>query len=245
MWINKFGSKCLQFLLATCKIPHFLRFPHWKSPPHTMAALLISDTVKQSWMYDKSFHWFTVTIYFIHVLGLKWSNQAKAIGAHLIFICITQLLVFIAKNILTIHVYRLIRDSSLTFSMNYWPQGQSKARHLNQWFLRLFYTNWPVHILLCGQLINYVYIITDGAMLFLTFETDVGYAWVVLIACFFAHILNNGISSSLGIFIVPWQNHFVASVTQVTWIISLNIGLALIVGKDIYFICTLIYPVTV
>ena len=61
---------------------------------------------------------------------------------------------------------------------------------------------------------------------------DTGWAWIILVASFMIATLSSGIFSSLGIFLVVWQDQLSGSLTQLQWILSLVIGIPLIIGKN-------------
>ena len=65
--------------------------------------------------------------------------------------------------------------------------------------------------------------------------TETGWAWMVLIGCFCCRALTDGLISSLGVFIISWQDHFSGSLTKLTWITSLLWGLECMLGKKSLF----------
>ncbi len=60
---------------------------------------------------------------------------------------------------------------------------------------------------------------------------DRGWAWVVVTANFIVQIMNAGLLSSLGVYLVEWEKQLTASVTQLSWVLSLHIGMTLISGN--------------
>ncbi len=60
---------------------------------------------------------------------------------------------------------------------------------------------------------------------------DRGWAWVVVTANFIAQFIMTGLLSSLGVYLVEWEKQLTASVTQLSWVLSLHIGLTLASGK--------------
>ncbi|XP_072013644.1 monocarboxylate transporter 13-like [Amphiura filiformis] len=63
-----------------------------------------------------------------------------------------------------------------------------------------------------------------------TTNIDRGWAWMVLIGCCLNRMLCDGVLSSFGVFIVAWQEQFPGSVTKLTWIASLVVGITHIAG---------------
>ncbi len=61
---------------------------------------------------------------------------------------------------------------------------------------------------------------------------DGGWAWMVLVAACLHHMLCEGTLSSLGVFIVAWQKQFPGSLTKLTWIASLVVGVTHMAGKQ-------------
>ncbi|XP_072047427.1 uncharacterized protein [Amphiura filiformis] len=59
---------------------------------------------------------------------------------------------------------------------------------------------------------------------------DEGWAWMVLVAGALNHILGDGVIQSLGVFLVIWQRQFPGSMSQLSWTISLILGVAYIAG---------------
>ena len=62
-------------------------------------------------------------------------------------------------------------------------------------------------------------------------KMDQGWAWMVLLGAGLNHILADGLLASLGVFLVIWQDQFPSSMSQLSFILSLSLGIAYIAGK--------------
>ena len=61
---------------------------------------------------------------------------------------------------------------------------------------------------------------------------DTGWAWIILVASFMINTLCAGVFTSLGVFLVPWQEQLSGSVTKLQWTVSLVVGIPMIAGKN-------------
>ena len=67
-----------------------------------------------------------------------------------------------------------------------------------------------------------------------THVMDGGWAWMVLLGGALNHVIADGIISVLSIFILVWKEQFPGSILALSWIPSLNFGVAYAAGKDLH-----------
>ena len=67
-----------------------------------------------------------------------------------------------------------------------------------------------------------------------THVMDGGWAWMVLLGGALNHVIADGIISVLSIFILVWKEQFPGSISALSWIPSLNFGIAYAAGKDLH-----------
>lgn len=71
---------------------------------------------------------------------------------------------------------------------------------------------------------------------------DGGYAWFVLLSCFFVFGLTFGIIKTFGVFYVAIHQHFESTATEASWITSIAVATIHIVGNNhSCFILQLLY----
>ena len=62
---------------------------------------------------------------------------------------------------------------------------------------------------------------------------DNGWAWVVVSANFMTQLINFGLLSSLGVYVIEWKKHLTASASQLSWVLSLILGVTYVSGINI------------